>query len=101
MGARVGNAEHLFGEYQIASRIYQDPCREYEPIVEREARVRAWNGIDLMTDIYRPAIDERSIPGRFPVLLCRTPYGKEVHPMRVFFIARHFGCGLRHSLRLF
>jgi hypothetical protein len=36
------------------------------------------DGVKLATDIYRPAKDGRPLPGRFPVILERTPYGKTV-----------------------
>ena len=36
------------------------------------------DGVRLTTDVYRPARDGRPVPGRFPVILERTPYGKTV-----------------------
>ena len=36
------------------------------------------DGVTLATDIYRPARNGKAIEGRFPVLLMRTPYNKEV-----------------------
>ncbi len=38
--------------------------------------VRMRDGVHLATDVYRPAKDGRPAPGRFPVILERTPYGK-------------------------
>jgi putative CocE/NonD family hydrolase len=40
--------------------------------------VRMRDGVRLATDIYRPARNGRPAPGRFPVILERTPYGKTV-----------------------
>lgn len=34
------------------------------------------DGVALSVDVYRPAQDGVALPGRFPVLLERTPYGK-------------------------
>jgi putative CocE/NonD family hydrolase len=42
--------------------------------IERNAECRLRDGVILRADIFRPAA-----PGRFPVLLCRTPYDK-THP---------------------
>jgi putative CocE/NonD family hydrolase len=36
------------------------------------------DGVRLATDVYRPARGGRPAPGRFPVILERTPYGKTV-----------------------
>ena len=36
------------------------------------------DGVNLATDIYRPARDGKPAPGRFPVILERTPYGKTI-----------------------
>ena len=36
------------------------------------------DGVRLATDVYRPARNGRPAPGRFPVILERTPYGKTV-----------------------
>src|SRR5437660_12573206 len=48
----------------------------YDVIVERDVMIAARDGIRLATDIYRPARDGRAAPGRFPVILERTPYDK-------------------------
>ena len=34
------------------------------------------DGIRLATDIYRPARDGELVEGRYPTILCRTPYDK-------------------------
>ena len=36
------------------------------------------DGVRLATDIYRPTRNGKPVPGRFPVILERTPYGKTV-----------------------
>jgi putative CocE/NonD family hydrolase len=48
----------------------------YEVVVERDVMIAARDGVTLATDIYRPARDGRAVPGRFPVILERTPYDK-------------------------
>ena len=51
---------------------------EYEVAVERDVMVTMRDGIRLATDVYRPARDGAPVPGGFPVLLERTPYGKHL-----------------------
>jgi putative CocE/NonD family hydrolase len=45
--------------------------------VSREVRVAMRDGARLATDVYRPASAGRPLPGRFPVVLERTPYDRE------------------------
>ncbi len=42
-------------------------------VVEKNLPMRARDGVTLFADVYRPAV-----PGRFPVLVIRTPYDKSV-----------------------
>jgi len=51
--------------------------------VERNVRVPMRDGVDLVADIYRP---RRA--GRRPVILIRTPYGKEMEELSARFYAR-------------
>ena len=46
--------------------------RRYEVAVERDVPMRTRDGVRLYADVFRP-----DAPGRFPVLLSRSPYGKE------------------------
>ena len=48
----------------------------FEVALESNIRVRMRDGVRLATDVYRPARGGRAAPGRFPVILERTPYGK-------------------------
>lgn len=48
----------------------------FDFVLEGERIVRMRDGVALSVDIYRPARDGVALPGRFPVLLERTPYGK-------------------------
>ena len=48
----------------------------YDVLAEREVMVPMRDGVRLATDLYFPALDGQRAPGRFPVLLERTPYNK-------------------------
>ncbi len=50
----------------------------YDVSLSSDVKVRMRDGVRLATDIYRPARGGRPAPGRFPVILERTPYGKTV-----------------------
>jgi putative CocE/NonD family hydrolase len=56
---------------------------EYDVIVDDEVGVPMRDGLALATDIYRPGAD-----GRFPVILVRTPYKKEMNELQARFYAR-------------
>ncbi|MDH3215056.1 MAG: CocE/NonD family hydrolase [Candidatus Krumholzibacteria bacterium] len=56
---------------------------QYEVIVERDVGVAMRDGLDLATDIYRPDADRR-----FPVILVRTPYKKELNELQAMYFAR-------------
>ncbi len=47
------------------------PAQEYQVVVEQGMRVKMRDGVSLIADVYRP-----KAPGRFPVLLERTPYNR-------------------------
>jgi putative CocE/NonD family hydrolase len=59
----------LFRKAQAAS---------YEVILESNHRVRLRDGVNLATDVYRPARNGKAVSGKFPVILERTPYGRNV-----------------------
>lgn len=44
----------------------------FEVLVEKDVRIPMRDGVELSTDVFRP-----DVPGPFPALLMRTPYGKE------------------------
>ncbi len=56
---------------------------EFEVAVEKNAMVRMRDGKRLATDIYKPAA-----AGKFPVILVRTPYGKDMSELKAKFYAR-------------
>ena len=68
------------------------PNAPYDVIVAKNVMVPMRDGVKLATDVYLPARDGAPAPGKFPVLLSRSPYGKEAayggfDPRS---IARHF-----------
>ncbi|HJX22197.1 MAG TPA: CocE/NonD family hydrolase, partial [Steroidobacteraceae bacterium] len=50
------------------------------------------DGVKLAADVYRPARDGVPVEGRFPALLMRTPYNKEVRaaPFAQYFASRGY-----------
>jgi putative CocE/NonD family hydrolase len=50
----------------------------YDVDLTSDVMVPMRDGVRLATDVYRPARDGKPLPGRFPVILERTPYGKTV-----------------------
>jgi len=48
-----------------------------EVVVERDVMVAMRDGVRLALDVYRPAAQGQPLPGRYPVILERTPYTKE------------------------
>jgi uncharacterized protein len=53
----------------------------YDVIVAKNVMVAMRDGVKLATDIYFPARDGAVLADKLPVLLCRTPYGK--NPPRI------------------
>jgi putative CocE/NonD family hydrolase len=56
---------------------------EYEIEIERSIELPMRDGLNLATDIYRPKAE-----GKFPVILVRTPYKKEMNDLQAKFYAR-------------
>ena len=52
------------------------PADRYEVVVEKSVMVTMRDGVKLATDLYFPARDGKKVEGKFPVILERTPYGK-------------------------
>ncbi len=63
----------------------------YDVLVESDVMVPVRDGVRLATDIYFPASDGARLPGRFPVVLERTPYNKTVddRPTSARYFASH------------
>jgi hypothetical protein len=49
---------------------------EYGIVVSKDVMVPMRDGIKLATDLHRPARDGEVAPGRFPTIVCITPYDK-------------------------
>ena len=67
------------------------PPPEYGVAVVKNVMVRMRDGVKLATDVYLPSRDGAPAPGKFPVLIERTPYGKEgqSNVATASFFARH------------
>ncbi len=54
------------------------PAQEerFEVAVQADVPVAMRDGVKLATDVYLPARDGRPVPGKYPVILVRTPYNK-------------------------
>jgi putative CocE/NonD family hydrolase len=50
----------------------------FDVLLESNHRVALRDGVKLATDVYRPARNGKAVAGRFPVILERTPYGRNV-----------------------
>jgi uncharacterized protein len=48
----------------------------YGIVIAKDVMVRTRDGIGLASDVYRPGRDGDWAEGRFPTILCRTPYDK-------------------------
>jgi len=59
----------------LFGRVHAGP---YETALESNHRVRLRDDVNLATDVYRPASNGKPVAGRFPVILERTPYGRNV-----------------------
>lgn len=62
------------------------PGQKQKMVAELNVMVPMSDGVKLATDIYRPAA-----PGKYPVVLCRMPYGTDGKPFKIFgdFFVRH------------
>ena len=61
---------------KAAQRIYKKPLPKIDGLrIEKNVKVRMRDGISLMVNIYLP---EKN--GKYPVIMCMTPYGKDEQP---------------------
>src|SRR6267378_3637803 len=49
----------------------------FEVTVTRNVMIAMRDGVKLAADLYQPARNGAVVPGKFPVLLTRTPYNKD------------------------
>ena len=54
----------------------------FDVVLESNVRVVMRDGVRLATDVYRPARAGKAVAGRFPVIMERTPYGRNVTSFR-------------------
>jgi putative CocE/NonD family hydrolase len=54
---------------------------QYEVLIERDVRIPMRDGVELLADVYHPGKDGKPVEGRWPVILVRTSYNKEVRPV--------------------
>jgi putative CocE/NonD family hydrolase len=54
----------------------------YGMVLESNLGVMTRDGVRLATDVYRPARDGKAVAGRFPAIIERTPYGRNVTSFR-------------------
>jgi putative CocE/NonD family hydrolase len=72
---RVGGWLALGNTVRGAGSKEEEP---YDVALTSDVMVSMRDGVRLATDVYRPARNGKPLPGRFPVILERTPYGKTV-----------------------
>jgi putative CocE/NonD family hydrolase len=56
----------------------RDVAPDFDVLLESNLRVALRDGVTLATDVYRPSRDGKALAGRFPVILERTPYGRNI-----------------------
>jgi putative CocE/NonD family hydrolase len=64
------------------ARTPNDAAEPFESVLDGDVRVRMRDGVGLATDVYRPARKGHAVAGRFPVILERTPYGRNATSFR-------------------
>jgi len=65
-----------------SSRTLAAPAETYDMVLDSNVGVKTRDGVRLATDIYRPARNGKAVAGRFPVIMERTPYGRNVASFR-------------------
>src|SRR4029077_19470739 len=72
----------LLGMAQIAfsQSEHAGSANQFEVGVFKDVMVPMRDGVKLATDIYYPAKDGSLVAGKYPVLVSRTPYGKNPSP---------------------
>jgi putative CocE/NonD family hydrolase len=65
-----------------ASRTLAASNEAYDMVLDSNVGVKTRDGVRLATDIYRPARGGKAVQGRFPVIMERTPYGRNVASFR-------------------
>src|SRR5262249_46962879 len=76
-GRRPGKSDHR-KERRLSQPygIVQPEVGPYGITVSKDVMVTMRDGIRLALDLYRPARDGELVPGRWPTIVCITPYDK-------------------------
>jgi putative CocE/NonD family hydrolase len=78
-----GGAAALLGLFGSAGALAAPtPEEPFDMVLESDVGVKTRDGVRLATDIYRPARNGKAVAGRFPVIMERTPYGRNVASFR-------------------
>lgn len=78
-----GGAAALFGLIGSTRALARTaPDQPFDVVLESDVGVMTRDGVRLATDVYRPARDGRAVMDRFPVILERTPYGRNLASFR-------------------
>jgi putative CocE/NonD family hydrolase len=67
--------QQTFGQQTPAPAPLSEP--KYDVTVLKDVMIPMRDGVKLACDIYRPALNGKAVEGKFPVILERTPYGKD------------------------
>jgi putative CocE/NonD family hydrolase len=74
---------------------FQGSPVQYDVIIDRDVMIPMRDGVRLAMDIYRPALEGKPVPGKFPTLIERTPYDKlrlSLIATAKFFAVRGYVC---------
>jgi putative CocE/NonD family hydrolase len=64
---------------------------KYDVVVFKDVMITMRDGVKLACDIYCPAVNGKAVEGKFPVILERTPYGKDTSEYWAkFFVPRGY-----------
>jgi putative CocE/NonD family hydrolase len=77
---------------------YEGSQKVYDVVVERGVMVPTRDGVDLATDIYRPALGDEPVQERLPVVLERTPYDRsrlDLYLTAQYFASRGYAVALQ------
>ena len=76
---------------QTSDQTTRESQAKYSIVVSHNVMIAMRDGVKLACDIYRPALNGQPAEGKFPVILERTPYGKEtVAHWAEFFVPRGY-----------
>jgi len=76
---RIAQSLAALGLVPAAARAAEGP---FEVLLESNLGVTTRDGVRLATDVYRPARGGKAVAGRFPTVMERTPYGRNVTSFR-------------------